>query len=150
SPVYLPLDGADALLGAIGYVFPEADHSVALVTPIGAMRDDKVFAASPTPAAAPSVWAGYGEPVPVATPILLSGAASRATTLLEPLFAGALVTPFPTQVSGVAVDDTGYELTPGAAIAVRLMSGDIDLAAIGTLTTLEGAAQRPNKVGAGD
>jgi len=159
SPVYLPLDGEDALLGAIGYVFPDADHSVALVTPIGAMRDDRVFAAAPaaTPGASaipesasvgapssvptPPAWSDYGVAVPVATPILLSGADSRATRLLAPLFAGTQVVPFPTQVSGVAVDDTAYELVPGAAIAVRLMSGDFDLAAIGTLTTLETASE---------
>lgn len=140
SPVYLTLDGRDALLGAIGYVFPEADHFVALVTPIAAMRDDNVFAA--TPPLRPEV-AGLGEALPVATPVLLSGADQRAATLLTPLFENAAVTPWPTQVGGPSTGGTAYSLEPGAAIAVRLMSGDFDLSAIGTLTALESKVGEP-------
>lgn len=136
SPVYLPFDGEDALLGAIGYVFPEADHSVAMVTPIAAMRDGSLVAGGPDQI----VVAGYGVALPVATPILLSGADARSASLLEPLFANVAVSPFPSQVGGLASGDAAFSLEPGAALAVRLMSGAFDLSAIGTLTTLEAAA----------
>ncbi len=136
SPVYLELDGEDALLGAIGYVFPDADHSVALVTPIGVMRDER-FASGPA-SAAPYV-AGLGRAQPVATPVLLSGANARAAQLLAPLFAGGPVSPFPTQVASGSQGSAPYSLEPGAAVAVRLMSGDLDLSAVGTITTLEPA-----------
>ncbi|HZJ09126.1 MAG TPA: hypothetical protein VFD39_05480 [Trueperaceae bacterium] len=136
SPVYLPLDGKDALLGAIGYVFPGADHGVALVTPIAAMRDERVAGALPARVA----LEGYGVAVPVATPVLLSGADARAVSLLEPLFTNAKVSPLPTQLGGDGEVSAPYSLEPGAAVAVRLMTGDIDLSAIGTLTTVEGAA----------
>src|SRR5690606_37890600 len=104
-----------------GYVFPEADHSVALVTPIGVMRDQRF--ASGTASAAPYV-AGLGRARPVATPVLLSGANARAARLLAPLFAGGPVSPFPTQVASGSQGSAPYSLEPGAAVAVRLMSGD--------------------------
>lgn len=137
SPVYLPLDGEDALLGAIGYVFPDADHTVALVTPIDAMRDER-FAQYPPDAEI--VVAGYGVAAPVATPVLLSGSGPRAAALLAPLFRNTALSPFPTQLAGGGQAGGPYSLEPGAAVAVRLMSGDIDLAAIGTLTTVEAEA----------
>ena len=64
--MYLPLNGADALLGAVGYVFPSSDHALALVTPIEAMEgittvaDFKPFGQER--------FAGLGEAVPVRTP----------------------------------------------------------------------------------
>ncbi len=71
SPVYISTERGDALLGAIGYVFPEADHSVALVTPIEVMRraDGAATFALSVP--------GYGVAAPVTTPVLLAGATSR-------------------------------------------------------------------------
>lgn len=138
SPVYLPRGGRDALLGAVGYVFPQADHDLALVTPIGAMRDRRV-AAAPGAVAVP----GLGTAVPVTTPVLMTGASPRAASLLEELFAGAPtrpLAPFGAQgaAGGAAADAPEPELVPGAAIAVQLMTGDLSLAALGTLTAVDG------------
>lgn len=134
SPVYLATDSGNALLGAIGYVFPNADHDLALVTPIAAMRRTHR-------AKLPSLLevAGYGQAVAAATPVLLSGAGPRAAPLLERLFFDGSVAPFPVQ-GGAApnVEDTPYRLEPGSAIAVALISGDAQMSAVGTVTTVEG------------
>jgi len=134
SPVYLATEHGDALLGAIGYVFPNADHRVALVTPIADMR----AADRGWPSARVEV-PGYGEAVPVATPVLLSGVSTRAAALLEPLFGDARVTPLPVQLSGTAPADAdaAFRLEPGSAIAVSLISGDVQVSAVGTVTAVE-------------
>ncbi len=139
SPVYLGTPEGDALLGAIGYVFPSADHHLALVTPIGAMRDaaDGGGAPGPGPVALP----GLGEPVPAATPVLLGGVGARAAALLEPLFRDARVAPFPVEAAGTLPEDAQEDrpLVPGSAISVQLLRGDVTIGAVGTLTAVEGA-----------
>ena len=133
SPVYIRTESGEALLGAIGYVFPDSDHTVALVTPINAMRsaDGAATFALNLP--------GYGAAVPVATPLLMAGATTRTAQLLEPLFQGRGVNLFPMQGGGgaTASPDDSYELTPGGAIAVALITGDVQMSAVGTITTLE-------------
>lgn len=150
SPVYLETDGGDALLGAIGYVFPDADHEVALVTPIAAMRaavGDTAGRARPGGAwhapdgdgddTAPTV-AGLGRAVPVATPILMAGADPRSLTLLRPIFRDATVQPFSARTGGFpAGREPAYLPAPGGAVAVTLVRGDVTLAAVGTLTTVD-------------
>ena len=77
--------------------------------------------------------------MPVATPILMAGATSRTARLLEPLFTDARVSLLPMQAGGSAMAelDQDYELAPGSAIAVSLISGDVQMSAVGTVTTLE-------------
>ena len=136
SPVYLLAGNQPALLGAIGYVFPNSDHHLALVTPIAAMRSE---AAGTVPATAFDV-PGHGRAVPVATPVLLSGAGDRAAALLAPLFRDGSVSPFSVQASGAGQSTTpDFALVPGAAVAVQLMSGAVELSAVGTVTTVEGS-----------
>src|SRR5690606_28488991 len=67
SPVYLFGGPQPSLLGAIGYVFPNADHSLALVTPIAAMRDEVAV----TNVSQPPYVPGLGVAMPVTTPVLL-------------------------------------------------------------------------------
>lgn len=137
SPVYLVEGDRPALLGAIGYVFPSADHHIALVTPIAAMRDESSGTMPPTAVEV----AGYGRAVAVATPVLLTGAGDRAVALLEPLFRDSSVSPFPVQVGGAGQSTPpDFELVPGAALAVQLMSGAVELSAVGTVTAVEGTS----------
>ena len=138
SPVYLPVDGEDALLGAIGYVFPSSDHSLALVTPIEVMRG----AAPETLSYAPfneRAFVSLGEAVPVTTPVLMPGSGPRVAELLESIF-GNRVTPFAAQVGAGALplDESGYRLEPGSAVSVQLARGDVTLAGVGTVTDIEG------------
>ena len=135
SPVYLFGGPQPALLGAIGYVFPNADHTLALVTPIAAMREEVAFTGS---VPAPYV-PGLGAAVPVATPVLLTGATPRANELLAALFRDGSVAPFPVQATGsTARPPDAYALVPGAAIAVQLMTGAVELSAVGTVTAIDG------------
>ncbi len=146
SPVYLRAGERIGLVGAIAYVFPNADHNLALVTPIGAMRDVAAAdaAASDPFAALPPAWpaevhvAGIGAFTPVATPILMSGADSRAAELLGALFRNPAVAPLPMQVSAApSPADADFDLRPGAAVAVQLMRGDVELSAVGTVTAVD-------------
>ncbi len=136
SPVYVGTSEGDALMGAIAYVFPSADHHLALVTPIAAMRR-----AWPTRSAlAPPTLPGLGRAVAAATPVLVSGLSARATTLLQPLFAGSGLEPFPVQAGGTLPPsrEPPFELAPGSAVSVQLTRGDVTIAAIGTATAVEG------------
>lgn len=146
SPVYLRLGERTGLLGAIAYVFPNADHSLALVTPIEAMRAvARADAAASDPFAlgqpafpAEVLVDGIGAFVPVATPILMSGADTRAAELLSALFLNPAVAPLPMQAAAATVDpDAEFDLRPGAAVAVQLMRGDVELSAVGTVTTVD-------------
>jgi hypothetical protein len=132
SPVYVVEEGGDALVGAIAYVFPEGDLSLALVTPIAAMR--ATIAGAPT---LPTVFAERGRTAPVATPILLSGLGVRASTHLAPLFPSETVQLLPVQMAVISeADEEAYRLEPGSAVSVQLARGDITIAAVGTVTTL--------------
>lgn len=147
SPVYLDLDDERALLGAIGYVFPDADGALALVTPIDAMRDqtDIDDAAVRLPPGAR----------PVATPVLVAGLGERALAFLdetvlgaapvrlEPLRgggAGAASAPATDRpaAEGRADDATGAPPQAGSAAAIQLIRGDVTVAAIGTVTEVTG------------
>lgn len=138
SPVYIATEAGDALLGAIGYVFPRADHDLALVTPIAVMRGS---AKGPMP---PFVEVpGVGVAQRAATPVLMTGVSARSLSLLAPLFKDASVAAFPVQGGGgppVGQGAPGYEAVPGAPIAVSLAWGDVSMQAIGTLTAVEGGA----------
>lgn len=136
SPVYLKRKGRDALLGAIGYTFPNSTGGLGLVTPMESMRR-----ADPH-----QTVAAFGAPfepqaaVPVRTPLLLTGLSAQASALLGPLLADELL-PLPLQTGGAQrPDDAAYTLTPGSAVSVQLVRGDITLAAIGTLTLAENGA----------
>lgn len=133
SPVYIHTDRGDALMGAVGYVFLDSDHSVALVTPIAAMRSAE--GASTFALNVP----GYGRAVPVATPILLAGASQRTSELLAPLFreAGMQLVPVQAGTAADSTQDDAFQLLPGSAIAVALITGDVQMSAVGTVTTLE-------------
>ena len=146
SPVYLDTDVGAALLGAIGYVFPNADHELALVTPIAAMRSAARADAEATPATSASdahepdlpFVPGLGRAEPVATPILMPGASPRVASMLQPLFRNVAVTPFPAQGGGIPTGrEPAYVPEPGGAIAVNLVRGDVTVSAVGTITTLD-------------
>lgn len=142
SPVYLPYQGRDALLGAIGYIFPNSDTRIALVTPSDVMlgRTAQLGGNSFGERYYQALREAHGPPVPVATPLLLSGASARASPYLSPLFADRRVTPFPVQTGHVSgAQDDAFTLQPGSAVSVQLVRGDVTIAAIGTVTLIEGS-----------
>jgi len=137
SPAYLPFEGQDVLLGAIAFVFPNSDHTLALVTPIEVMRT----ALPPTVAVhtfGRELFGSLGPAVPVSTPLLLAGISTRASHVLDGLFRSSPVDLLPIQTNGVSPkDDESYVLEPGSAISVQLVRGDVTVAAIGTVTAVE-------------
>lgn len=138
SPVYLATPAGPRLLGAIGYVFPSADHHLAMVTPIAAMRR-AAAGTGPSSSDGPVAVAGLGEAVPVATPVLLSGTDARTLPLLAPLFRDGSVVPFPAQASGSlpSADQPPYRLEPGSPVSVELVRGDVTIGAVGTVTAID-------------
>ncbi len=138
SPVYVSTEAGDALLGAIGYVFPRADHDLALVTPIAVMR-------RALPGRMPPFVdvPGVGRAVPAATPVLMTGVSTRAAALLAPLFRDERVAPLVAQGGGTGpaspsgAPGAADELGPGSALAVALAWGDVNIQAVGTVTAVE-------------
>jgi hypothetical protein len=131
SPVLLAFDGRDHLLGAIGYVFPDAPGGLALVTPIGAMRGGAGGAAAAAAAAALGA-------VPVATPMLVTGLGARALALLERTVLTGSVAPVQAVRGGGGDDADAVRPTAGSAIAVQWVRGDVDVGAVGTVTEIDG------------
>lgn len=132
SPIYLGEPGAERLVGALAYAFPNSDHRLALVTPIAAMRalvGDEGGPPFPPGGAAPLS----------PSPLLLAGASARGSALLAPALGrlGADVMPVQAGATSGAADRSG-PLVPGDAVAVTLIRGELTVAAIGTVTDVTG------------
>lgn len=81
----------------------------------------------------PEVWVG----TPVSTPLVVSGLGRRTMARLEKLFERYNVVPMQTGSPG-GVDLGDLQLAPGAALGVQLVRGDVEVAAIGTVTAVDG------------
>lgn len=81
----------------------------------------------------PEVWVGS----PVATPLVVSGLGPRAMGRLEKLFERYNVVPMQGGSPG-GIDLGEVPLAPGASLGVQLVRGDVDVAAIGTVTAVDG------------
>ncbi len=148
SPVYL--DGK--LAGAIAYVFPGSDHFVAGVTPIADMLrmldyPDAMGALGAVPAGARA-----------AASVVVSGLSGRALGRLSKALEqfGATVRPAVSFGAGATApgwagrtgsadssesatgDRPTGEIRPGSAIGLQLAQGDVEIAAFGTVTYVEG------------
>jgi hypothetical protein len=138
SPVYI----GGKLLGAISGGFPNADHRLALVTPISAMRraqapNNALELALPFVRPKPCLE-NIGCAVDFALPLVSSGLTANAAQMLV---AGLQQKGFNVvlQQGGSAAisQPRPYKLEPGAAIAAQLVTGEIALGAIGTVTAIE-------------
>lgn len=160
SPVYV--DGK--LIGALSSGWPFSREPVFGITPIGEMLDVLAFEdrADGNTAVGPAgvqpgssrpiefrglAWNGtgtepdqYGDgsmPTPLSLPVaaggLHAGARSMAAQWLEPLHLNVVP-------GGSAADGgpTAADVAPGSAVAVDLMTGDLQLSAIGTVTWRDG------------
>jgi len=155
SPVYV--DGR--WLGAIAYNFSFAKEPLALVTPAAAMLALGEQAAGPGPRASrgdqrslPYLEMGWSPALaPVALPaagplpLALGGLAPAALQRLAERYrpAGLEFVPLGAAAaaaapSGAAGGASAAALSPGAALAVELLRGPVTMAAIGTLSHVEG------------
>jgi hypothetical protein len=135
SPVYLPFEGGERLLGAIGYVFPDTLGGLALVTPIGAMRqvaDPRRTSDAPAAAQPPLGWR------PVATPLLVNGLGERPLNFLVAELAGDPKLQLQAQAGGGSGAVPPRPLVAGGAVGVAWVRGDVDIAAVGTVTEVDG------------
>ncbi len=127
SPVYI----RNRLLGAISYGFENADAFLALVTPI-----DTMLKLIPEGV--------YGQKtvrdshyVPVTTPVMVSGMGSRAYDLLSQNLTQQGLKAVYLPKTGGARREAAEPLVAGSAIAVQLVTGDYQVAAIGTVTFVD-------------
>jgi SpoIVB peptidase S55 len=142
SPVYIN----EKLVGAVSAGFPSADHNLGLITPIEVMT--RALPIKPTTLALEKYGLNLLSFIPVGAaplnaPLAMNGISARARDhLLEALKArGINQTVFPSQAqagSGSSLRERPYKLEPGAPISVRLISGDMNVGAIGTVTALIG------------
>ena len=74
--------------------------------------------------------------VPIRTPVMISGFDQRIIDRMTPIFERYHMSPV--QAGAGGVEEAEIALEPGASLAVRLVSGDVNLSAVGTLTYREG------------
>jgi hypothetical protein len=138
SPVYI----GGKLLGAISGGFPNADHRLALVTPISAMRraqapNSALELVLPLRQPKPCL-VGYGCAQDFALPLVGSGLTPNAAQMLvSSLEAKGFRVALQQNSSAASTQPRPYKLEPGAAIAAQLTTGDVALGAIGTITAIE-------------
>lgn len=94
--------------------------------------------------ASASTFAGHADAsmrlAPLATPLMTAGVPQPLFAQYQPLFESMGLVPLQAGSAGVnATDDQKFSpLEPGSAIAVPLMTGDMNLTAIGTVTEIVG------------
>ena len=74
--------------------------------------------------------------VPIRTPVMVSGFDQRIIDRMAPVFERYHMSPVQAGMGGT--EEAEIALEPGASLAVRLVSGDASLSAVGTLTYREG------------
>ncbi len=78
--------------------------------------------------------------IPLATPIMVTGAGSRTIGLAEKVFVGTGLVPMRAGSVGAAEADAAKNtrLAPGSSVSVPLISGDLDWTGVGTVTEIIG------------
>jgi len=75
---------------------------------------------------------------PLATPLMVSGIPQNLLEKFEPALKSHGMMPLAAGGGGGTLEDVSIKLEPGSAIAVPLMTGDMDMTAIGTVTEVLG------------
>lgn len=136
SPVYVDRK----LIGAVALAFPFSKETIAGIRPI-----EEILAAEAKPAPAPRARLaapGFGEArlTEVATPVSFSGFTARAIEHFAPEWRKMGLEPLQ-GVGGrasTAARGGGRPLEPGSMISVQLVTGDLSVAADGTVTMIQG------------
>lgn len=127
SPVYI--DGK--LIGAVAYGFSQSGGRIGMVTPISDMLnlwlvDDKKNQFIPQPS---------DHLIPITTPLMASGYTEKAMEYLTKKMGNFHMTPVSSVTSGD--DDVPRPLEAGSAVAASMVTGDLRLGAIGTVTYVD-------------
>ncbi len=136
SPIYI--DGK--LIGALafGQSF-EQEPMIAGITPIHEMLADAARTTGGSGEATAWIHSrtdnGWWNPVPIQTPLVVSGGDSRLISLMrDELSSLALVPVQGGSVTAAMLQEFSPELEPGAAVGVQLVRGDMNITAVGTVT----------------
>lgn len=143
SPIYIN----GKLIGALSYAWAFSKDPIAGVTPISEMLhvlDEDTKLPIDEHKIPPNVVEPYitdasinGKLVPIKTPLMVSGFTNRMFDIMQPEFDMLGMTPI--QCGGnVDIKLNDQTLTPGSAVAVQLIRGDLNASAIGTVTYKEG------------
>ncbi len=129
SPVYIN----GKLLGAIAYGFPQSGGRIGMVTPISDMLklwtvDDKSDTGF-TPRLSEDL-------IPLDTPLMASGYSNEAMGFLSDKMKDFHMAPMAS--ASVSSDETPRPLEAGGAVAATLVTGDLKLGAVGTVTYVDG------------
>jgi hypothetical protein len=137
SPVYIE----GKLAGAIAYTWGFQLDPIAGITPIKAMIEAGSVSPKPvvTASATPAKESLFDPSIkPIGCPVLISGLdpslMDQAKKLLEPFNLG------PVSMGGGNMEDpeAPSKVEPGSAVGVQLVAGDLNLAAVGTATMVDG------------
>jgi hypothetical protein len=135
SPVYFQ----GKLAGAVSYGFENADPFLAFMTPIetmmNLMKGTDIAKIEPL-----RYHNGILKPVPVTAPVLISGMGRRGYELVkQSLQEYGLTAVYSLGWGGMNNKDNFKEIIrPGSAISVQLITGDYQVAALGTVTFVDG------------
>lgn len=133
SPIYCPdATGAKRVAGAISEGIGQYGNHVALATPI-----EEMLGAQPRAPQARKANALLRAARPLASPLTVSGLSAPVRRSLTAAARRAGV-PLLAAPAGPALPYAPYAPTPGTSIAAGISSGDIALAAIGTVTYRDG------------
>ncbi len=129
SPVYI--DGK--LLGAVAYGFPQSGGRIGMVTPISDMLklwtvDDKKDTGF-TPHLAEGL-------IPLDTPLMASGYSGDGLSFLSDKMKDFHMSPM--AAASVSADETPRPLEAGGAVSATMVTGDLKLGAVGTVTYVDG------------
>lgn len=129
SPVYI--DGK--LLGAVAYGFPQSNGRIGMVTPIADMLDLWLINEKKTDSAIPS---SSPDLVPIDTPLMASGYTPSGLSYLTDKMKDFNMVPYSAANGGD--EEAARPLEAGGAVAASLVTGDLKLGAIGTVTYVDG------------
>lgn len=126
SPVYI----GGKLVGAVAYGWSFANEPVGMLTPIEDMLE--VMARDLT---GPDERTPSGQGWRLSAPLWVSGAGAATLDLLSELLSDFQTVASPSGTTAAAA--TTGPLQPGSAVGLRLIGGDMTIAAIGTVTHVE-------------
>jgi hypothetical protein len=133
SPVWV--DGK--LIGAVALAFPFSKEPIAGIRPIEEMLAQRAVPA-PSGQARAEVKFGENRLIEVATPVSFSGFTSRAVEHFAGDWRRLGLEPLQGVGGQSAKPSTPAKLEPGSMISVQLVTGDMGVAADGTVTHIDG------------
>lgn len=135
SPLYVVEEnGKERLLGALAYGWRFNKDPIAGITPAEQMKQ------APQTAGAALTTGKEGEQAlePLAAPLVIAGASHRTYSLAGKMLRGLGFIPVRGGAEGEEGEKLGRRLKAGDSVGIRLLAGDMDWTATGTVTWVEG------------